>query len=224
MKLRTGLKALIGLSVLGIGVAILLVYTCPFAAQIAFSTLVRQVPMEHGSGAAGPSQQHGGEMQKPQGEVEQHKEGGGEHHEAAKAHPEAAQKPHGGMEKHEGMKEERLEDVKADSESVQKPHEAVAEHHDEKGLSLHLMVTPNVRSYPVKETKVFGIEVSPLGIIVLLVLIGLCFLILRQRSSNLFGYTVTPKALGVTVFLGVLWNLVFAAFLLSVEVVQLKEL
>lgn len=39
MKLRTGLKVLIGLSVLAIAVAILLTYTCPFAGQIAFSTL-----------------------------------------------------------------------------------------------------------------------------------------------------------------------------------------
>jgi len=132
MKLRTGLKALIGISVLGIAVGVLLIYTCPFAGQIAFSTLVREVPTEHGGGL--------------------------------------------------------------------------------------------VRSYPVKETKLFGIEVSPLGIIVLLVLIALCFLILRQRSLNFFGYTVTPKAMGVTIFLITLWNLVFAAFLLGVEVVQLKEL
>lgn len=132
MRLRTGLKALIGISVLGIAVAVLLIYTCPFAGQIAFSTLVREVPTEHGGGL--------------------------------------------------------------------------------------------VRSYPVKETKLFAVEVSPLGIIVLLVLIALCFVILRQRPLNLFGYAVTPKAMGVTIFLITLWNLLFSAFLLGVEVVQLKEL
>lgn len=197
MKLRTGLKVLIGISVLGIAVAVFLIYTCPFAGQIAFSTLVRQVPMEHHEAAGAHSQQHGGEMQKPQGEVEQHMKGGGEHHEAVKAHPEPAQKP----------------------------HDAMTEGHEEGGgLKVHLMVIPNVQSFPVKETKLFGIEVSPVGIIVLLMLIALCFLILRQRSLSLFGYTMTPKAMGVTVFLITLWNLVFAGFLLGVEVVYLKEL
>ncbi len=197
MKLRTGLKSLIGISVLGIAIAIFLIYTCPFAGQIAFSTLVRQVPMEHHEGAGEHPQPHGAEMQKPHEEMEQRKEGKGEHHEEMKAHPEAAQKP----------------------------HDAMAEAHEKgEGLKVHLMVIPDVRSYPVKETKLFGIDVSPLGIIVLLLLIALCFFILRQRSLNLFGYSVTPKAIGVTVFLITLWNLVFAAFLLGVEVVHLKEL
>ncbi len=178
MKLQTGLKALIGISVLGIAGAVFLMYTCPFAGQIAFSTLVRQVHMEHG---AGEQSQHA----------------------AARAE---AQKPHGGTEE-------------------QKPHEAVADHHEEKkGLSVHLMVIPNVRSYPVNETRLFGVDVSRLGILALLLLIALCVLILRQRPLSLFGATVTPKAMGVTVFLMTLWNLVFAAFLLGVEIVQLKEL
>lgn len=219
MKLRTGLKALIGISILGIGVAILLIYTCPFAGQIAFSTLVRQVPMEHHEGGGTHSQQHGKEMQ--EGEAKQHMGSGGEPHEEMKAHPEPAQKPHGEAE-HEDMKEETHRETKSQAE---KPREAMAGHDaEEKGFMVDLMVIPNVRSYPVKETKVFGIEVSPLGIIVLLVLIALCFLILRQRSLNLFRYTVTPKTMGVTVLLATLWNLVFAAFLLGVEVVQLKEL
>jgi len=197
MKLRTGLKALIGISVLGIGVAVLLIYTCPFAGQIAFSTLVREVPMEHDAGAAGHTQQHGTE----------------------------AEKPHEGMEKHQGVKEKRHEDVQAHSEAAQKPHAAVAERHKEsEGLKVHLMVIPDVRSYPVKETKLFGIDVSPLGIIVLLLLMALCFFILGQRPLNLFAYSVTPKAMGVAVLLITLWNLIFAAFLLGVEVVQLKEL
>ena len=95
------------------------------------------------------------------------------------------------------------------------------EHHDEgKGL----MVVPNVRSYPVKEKKLFGVEVSPLGIVTLLLLIALCFLILRQRPLSLFGHTVTLNALGIIAFLIPLWNLVFAAFLIGVEIFQLKEL
>ena len=197
MRLRTGLKALIGISVVGVAVAIFLIYTCPFAGQIVFSTLVRQVPMEHHEGAGEHPQPQGAEMQKPPGGVEQHKEDEGERHEEMKAHTEAAQKP----------------------------HEAVAEGHKEtEGLKVHLMVIPNVQSYPVKETKLFGFNVSLLGIIVLLLLIALCFFILRQRPLNLFGYSVTPKAMGITVFLITLWNLVFAAFLLGVEVVQLKEL
>ncbi len=197
IKLRTGLKASIGFSVLGIAVATFLIYTCPFAGQIAFSTLVRQVPMEHATGAGEQSQQHAVEPPKSHGAVEEHREGKGERHEEVRGHPEA----------------------------VQKPDEAVAEPHEEKkGLTVHLMVIPNVRSYPVTETKLFDINVSPLGILVLLLLIALCLLILRQRPLSLFGHAVTPKVMGVTVFLITLWNLVFAAFLLGVEVVQLNEL
>ena len=193
MKLRTGLKGLIGISVLGIAVAIFLIYTCPFAGQIGFSTLVRQVPMEHPSGAGKHSHHQGTE----------------------------AQKPHEEMQKHE----ERHEVVKAQPEPVQKPHTAVAEPHEKKeGLSVHFMMYPNVRQYPVKETEVFGVEVSPLGIIVLLLLITLCSLALKEQPLSLFGSAVTPKAMGVAIFLITLWNLIFAVFLLGVEVVQLKEL
>ena len=42
MKLRTGLKWLIGLSVIGIAIATVLIFTCPFAGVISFSTLVRE--------------------------------------------------------------------------------------------------------------------------------------------------------------------------------------
>lgn len=42
MKPRTGLKWLIGLSVVGIGIATVLIFTYPFAGVISFSTLVRQ--------------------------------------------------------------------------------------------------------------------------------------------------------------------------------------
>lgn len=197
MKLRTGLKVLIGISVLGIAITVFLIYTCPFAGQVAFSTLVRQVPVEHGGGPAEHAPRPGGETQKP----------------------------HGEMRKHEERKEEHHENVKGYSEAVQKPHEAVAEHREEgKGLKVHFMMIPDVRSYPVKETKVFGIEISPLGIIVLLLLIALCTLMLRQRSLSLFGYAFSPRAMGVTVFLMTLWNLAFAAFLLGVEIFELREL
>lgn len=198
MKLRTGLQTLIGLSVLGVALAILLIFTCPFAGQIAFSTLVHQVPMEHGAGAGGPLKHPAREPQRHPGasvEAEGAEKAG--HHEDAKGHPE----------------------------TVREGHETAAGHHeDKKGLSVHLMVVPNVLAYPVTETKVFGINVSPLGIIVLLFVIALCCLILRQRPVSLFGYVVTPKAMGVTVALVTVWNLVFAAFLLGVEVFQLREL
>ncbi len=194
MRLRTGLKALIGISVLGIGVAIFLIYTCPFAGQIAFSTLVRQVPMEHSAMAEEHSQPRDAEAQKPHGEAE-----------------------------HKGMKEESHGGMK--SQAVEKPHEVMAEHHgEEKGFMVDFMVIPNVLSYPVKETKLFGVNVSILGIIVLLLLIALCVLILRQQPFRLFDYTATPKAMGVTVLLITFWNLLVAAFLLGVEVVHLKEL
>jgi len=151
--------------------------------------------MEHPAGAGEPSQQHCVEVQKP----------------------------HGGVQKHEEEKEERHE--AAQGQVIEKPHEAVTEHREErKGLTVHLMVIPSVRTYPVKETKLFGLEVSLLGILVLLLLIALCFLLLRQRPLRLLGYTVTLRAMGITVVLITLWNLLVAAFLLGVEVVQLKEL
>jgi hypothetical protein len=175
MTLRTGLKTLIGLSVLGIGVAVFLIYTCPFAGQIAFSTRVRQVPMEHA--------------------------GGGEH----------ARQPGGGAEEAHEEKPDQAQ--------------AAAGHPDEhKGFSVHFMMIPDVRSYPVKETSVVGLEVSPLGILALLVVIALSVLILRQRDWSLCGYRVTRQTMARTVFLITVWNLVFAAFLLGVEALQLREL
>lgn len=180
MTLRTGLKTLIGLSVLGIGIAVFLIYTCPFVGQIAFSAGVRQVPMEHSAG----EKAHAGQ---PAGTAEEaHKEKGAE----AKDHTQAA-----------------------------------AEDRDEhKGFSVHFMMVPNVRSYPVKPMPVVGIDVSPLGIPTLLVVIALSVIILRQRTWSLFGHRVTPQAMGIMLFLITVWNLVFAAFLLGVEVVQFREL
>jgi len=190
MRLRTGLKALIGLSVLGIGVAIFLIYTCPFAGQIAFSTLVRQMPMGHSPHVEEHPQHPSGKTQEP------HK-GKGEGPEGMGGHPEVAQQPHG----------------------------AEAEHPEKgEGLMVGAMAVPDVRSYTVEETKLFGVEVSVLGIGVLLLLIAFCLLILRQRPLSLFGHKVTPTALGIIVSLMTLWNLVFAAFLGGVEVIQLKEL
>ncbi|MFQ5657811.1 MAG: hypothetical protein ACE5G5_09745 [Candidatus Methylomirabilales bacterium] len=42
MSIKTGLKWLIGLSVVGITIATVLILTCPFAGVISFSTLVRE--------------------------------------------------------------------------------------------------------------------------------------------------------------------------------------
>lgn len=179
MKLRTGLKTLSGLAVLGIGLTTFLIYTCPFVGQIAFSAGVRQVPMEHSAG----EKAHAG---RPAGTAEEaHTEKGGE----AKDHAQAAAEPR-----------------------------------DEKGFSVHFMMVPNVRSYPVKPMTVVGIDVSPLGIPTLLVVIALSVIILRQRTWSLFGHRVTPTAMGIMLFLITVWNLVFAAFLLGVEVVQFREL
>jgi len=168
MRLRTGLKALVGLSAVGVAVAILLIFTCPFGGHIAFSTLVRQVHTEHGDA------------------TEQHAQ---EHHGAA---------PEG--------------------------HTAAEHHEAYNGLTVHFMVIPGVRANPVQETKVFGIEVAPLGILVLLSIIALSYLILRQQRWSVLGCSVTPRSMGIAVFLVTLWNVVFAAFLLVVEIVQLKEL
>jgi hypothetical protein len=190
MKLRTGLKALIGLSILGIGVAIFLIYTCPFAGQITFSTLVRQMPMGH-------SPHQGEHFQQPSGKTQEPHKGKGEGSEGPGGHSEVAQRPHGAETKHPEKGEEFM---------------------------VGAMAVPGVRTYTVKETKLFGVEVSVLGIGVLLLLLVLCFLILRQRPLGLLGHKVTPTALGIIVSLMTLWNLVFAAFLVGVEVIQLKEL
>jgi hypothetical protein len=83
MKLRTGLKALIGISILGIAIAIFLIYTCPFAGQLAFSALVRQVPAEHGAG----HQEH----PQKQGDKERMRDAGMQKHGEMQGHSEAVQ-------------------------------------------------------------------------------------------------------------------------------------
>jgi hypothetical protein len=168
MRLRTGLKAMVGLSALGIAIATLLIFTCPFAGQMAFSTLVRQAHTEHGDVAEHHAQQHHGETQEAHGAEEHH------------------------------LAHERF--------------------------TVHLMVIPHVRAYPAEETRLFGIEVAPVGILVLLLVLGLSFFILQQRRLSFVGHTVTPQTMGIAVFLITVWNVVFAAFLLVVEIVQLKEL
>lgn len=42
MKLKTGLKTLMGLSVVGAAIGTVLIFTCPFAGVISFNTLVRE--------------------------------------------------------------------------------------------------------------------------------------------------------------------------------------
>lgn len=168
MTVRTGLKSIIAISALGIGIAVFLMLTCPFAGQLAFSAQVRQTSAQH----AVPTEGHGAR--------------------------EDAHEPKSG--------------------SMSEPHD---EHH---GFSVHLMMVPGVRKLPVKETKVAGFEVSALGIVILLLVIALCIGILQRRSWNLFGVPVTPQAMGAMVFLITLGNLMFAVFLLGVEVIQFREL
>jgi hypothetical protein len=188
MQLRTGLQALIGVSALGIVLAIFLIFTCPFAGRIAFSALVRQVPMAHPGSEGEHAQPPSAERHTPHGDMP----------------PHTAQSPH---------------------EASQKAHEAGTEQHGEHtGFSVHLMVVPGVQAYPVQETNIVGVDVSVLGIIVLLLLIALCWQLLRQRPMQLWRYTVTPKTMGITVLLITLWNLVFAGFLFGVEALQFKEL
>lgn len=140
MRLRTGLKAMIGLAAAGIAVAILLVFTCPFAGVISFNTLVR-----------------------------------------------------------EGTKSYEQ-------------------------LTVHATAIPGVRNLPAKQAGVFGSEVSFLGIVVLLGVIVLCAAILKGTRVNLFGYQITPQLMGLAVLLVTIWNVVFAAFLISVEIFALKEI
>lgn len=140
MKIKTGLKWLIGLSGVGILIATVLILTCPFAGVISFSTLVR-----------------------------------------------------------EGTKS----------------YEA---------LTVHATAIPGVRELPAKVMPLFGGEVSFLGIVVLLGVIVLSWLILRGRRLHLFGYQITPQFMGLGILLITIWNLVFAAFLVGVEVIALKEL
>jgi len=140
MKLRTGLKILIGLSVVGIAVAIVLIFTCPFAGVISFSTLVREGTPQY------------------------------------------------------------------------------------EELTVHATAVPGVRELPAKVLPLFGTEVSFLGILVLLALIFLAWLILRGKSLNLFGYRMSPQFMGLGILLVTLWNVLFATFLIGVEVIALKEL
>lgn len=140
MRIRTGLKALILLAALAIGIGVLLVLTCPFAGVISFSTLVRE-----------------------------------------------------GTPSYET-------------------------------LTVHATVIPGVRALPARVLPLFGSEVSFLGIAVLLGPIGLCTLVLRQRTVSIAGVPVTPRAMGLTILGITVWNLLFAAFLIGVEILALKEL
>ncbi len=139
MKLKTGLKTIIGLSVVAIAVAIFLVFTCPFAGVITFNTLVR-----------------------------------------------------------EGT-------------------------HSFDQLTLHATAIPGVRNLPAKQAGVFGTEVSLLGILVLVGVIALCAAILKGQRFSLFGYLITPQLMGLAVLLVTMWNIVFSAFLIAIEVLVLKE-
>ncbi len=141
MRIKTGLKAMIGLAAAGIAVAILLVFTCPFAGAISFNTLVR--------------------------------EGGG---------------------------------------------------HAYERLTVHATAIPGVRNLPAKQAGVFGSEVSFLGILVLLGVIALCVAILKGKRLNLFGYPIAPQFMGLVVLLVTIWNVVFSAFLIAIEILVLKEI
>lgn len=140
MRIRTGLKALIGLAALGIAIGVLLVFTCPFAGVISFSTLVRE---------GTPSYER---------------------------------------------------------------------------LTVHATAIPGVRELPARVLPLFGSEVSFLGIAVLLSLIALCILILRQRPVSTAGVPVAPRTMGLAILGITVWNLLFAGFLIGVEVFALKEL
>jgi hypothetical protein len=188
MSLRRGLQGLIGLSALGIAVALFLIFTCPFAGQLAFGALMRQVPMAHSSGAEEHGGQHRAEMPTPHEETEK----------------QAGQGPH---------------------TPAETAHQAVANHHgDRQGLSVHLMVLPGVRGYPIQETRIVSVDISSLGIVVLLLLIALSLLLLRQRPVVVLGHTVTSKTIGVMVVLITWWNLLVALFLVGVEAIHFREL
>jgi hypothetical protein len=140
MMIRTGLKWLIVLSVVGISIATVLIFTCPFAGVISFSTLVRE---------GTPSYEE---------------------------------------------------------------------------LTVHATALPGVRELPAKVLPLFGTEVSFLGILVLLAVIILARLILKGKGPTLFGYRMSPQLMGLGILLIILWNVVFATFLIGVEVIALKEL
>lgn len=140
MKLRTGLKLLIGLSVVGIAIATVLIFTCPFAGVVSFSTLVREGTPQY------------------------------------------------------------------------------------QELAVHATALPGVRELPAKVLPLFGTEVSFLGIVVLLAVILLAWLILKGKSLTFFGYHMSPQLMGLGILLITLWNVLFATFLIGVEVIALKEL
>jgi hypothetical protein len=169
MRIRTGLKALIATSVLGMAVSFLLFFTCPFAGQLAFIAQVREMHMEPAPHDASPG------------------------HEA----------PHA-----------------AEPSALQ----AAPAREAPGGLSVHFMFDPKARTYPAQETRILSIEVSLLGIVVLLVLSALAIQILRQRPVNLFGYLVVPRAMAALIVLLTVWNVLFAAFLLGVEALRFREL
>lgn len=140
MRIKTGIKWLIALSVVGIVIATVLIFTCPFAGVISFSTLVRQGTPQY------------------------------------------------------------------------------------EELTVHATAIPGVRALPAKQLDLFGSEVSFLGIVMLLVVILLSWLILKGKTLSLFGYRMGPQFMGLGILLITLWNLIFGAFLIGVEVIALKEL
>lgn len=140
MKPKTGLKTMIDLSLVGIAIATVLIFTCPFAGLISFSTLVRQGTPQY------------------------------------------------------------------------------------EELTVHATAISGVRELPAKVLPLFGTEVSFLGIVVLLAVILLSWLILKGKSLCLFGYAMGPQLMGLGILLITLWNMIFGAFLIGVEVVALKEL
>lgn len=91
-------------------------------------------------------------------------------------------------------------------------------------LTVHATAVPGVRALPAKQLDFFGTEVSFLGIVVLLVVILLSWLILKGKTLSLFGYRMGPQFMGLGILLITLWNLIFGALLIGVEVIALKEL
>lgn len=91
-------------------------------------------------------------------------------------------------------------------------------------LTVHATAIPGVRELPAKVLPLFGSEVSFLGVVVLLTVVVLSWLILKGKTVALFGYRISAQFMGLAVLLITLWNVVFAGFLIGVEVVALKEL
>ncbi len=133
MKLRTGIKILIAISIGGIAVATYEIITCPLAALLSFTVAERL--------SASPDQQVGG-------------------------------------------------------------HAAVS----------------TLRGFPVQKSELFAAEASFLVIPVFLVVIVLCYLILRQRRLQLIGVPITPQFLGLSVLLIGFWNVLFSGLLFAERV------